>query len=109
MGALSKNQACDCLVRSHANKYLRAFEKAEISSKLACDKENSPLTDVGARAPMHQLEQLRKGCPDGVDPREKEMHLGNESFFTTFKMSRLEFRALAKWKQAQLKKAAGLF
>ncbi|KAK9831730.1 hypothetical protein WJX74_007512 [Apatococcus lobatus] len=57
------------------------------------------------------LQELQEGVvwPPGVDPSLREVYLRDDDFSSTFHMSRSEFKGLAKWKQIQLKKRAGLF
>ncbi|XP_039279258.1 villin-1 isoform X2 [Nilaparvata lugens] len=47
--------------------------------------------------------------PDGVDPLHKELHLSHPDFVTAFGMKYEDFAQLPKWRQENLKKAAGLF
>ena len=47
--------------------------------------------------------------PPEVDPSKKELYLSDTDFQNQFKMERKVFETLAKWKQVNLKKAAGLF
>ena len=40
---------------------------------------------------MYDLSTLKKGCPDKVNPKQKEDHLSNEDFIATFGMNRAAF------------------
>ena len=46
---------------------------------------------------------------DGIDVTCKEAYLSDEDFQAIFKTDRSAFEKLPKWKQADLKKKAGLF
>ncbi|KAH8052956.1 hypothetical protein JL721_10776 [Aureococcus anophagefferens] len=48
-------------------------------------------------------------APPGVDPSRRELHLDAAAFAAAFGMDLAAFEALPKWKQAQLKRARGLF
>ena len=54
-------------------------------------------------------EQLKAGLPGGVDPAKKEQYLSDADFEKIMKSPRSEFNEMKPWKQAQLKKAAGLY
>uniref|UniRef100_A0A1A7YXZ0 HP domain-containing protein n=1 Tax=Iconisemion striatum TaxID=60296 RepID=A0A1A7YXZ0_9TELE len=59
---------------------------------------------------QYSIEELtRKPLPEGVDPQRLEEYLSDEDFKTLFDMSRVEFNAMANWKQQNLKKSKGLF
>lgn len=47
--------------------------------------------------------------PESVDPLHKELHLSHPDFITAFGMKYEDFAQLPKWRQENLKKAAGLF
>ena len=48
-------------------------------------------------------------APPGVDPSRRELHLDAAAFAAAFGTDLAAFEALPKWKQAQLKRARGLF
>jgi hypothetical protein len=52
--------------------------------------------------------ELQAGRPD-VDPTKKEAYLSDADFEKFMKSPRAEFNAMKGWKQAQVKKAAGLY
>uniref|UniRef100_A0A8C5VZS3 Supervillin n=1 Tax=Microcebus murinus TaxID=30608 RepID=A0A8C5VZS3_MICMU len=52
---------------------------------------------------------LARPLPEGVDPLKLEIYLTDDDFECALDMTRDEFGALPGWKQANLKKAAGLF
>ncbi|XP_075213446.1 villin like protein quail isoform X2 [Lycorma delicatula] len=47
--------------------------------------------------------------PSGVDPLHKELYLSHDDFISAFGMKYSDFSILPKWRQENLKKAAGLF
>ena len=53
--------------------------------------------------------QLKAGDVDGVDPSCKEAYLSDAEFEKVLKVPRAQFAGYKPWKQAQLKKATGLF
>ncbi|XP_034050636.1 supervillin [Thalassophryne amazonica] len=56
------------------------------------------------------IEELtRKPLPEGVDPLRLEDYLSDQDFKRLLEMTRVEFNALPKWKQKNLKKSKGLF
>nr|XP_015832064.2 supervillin isoform X1 [Nothobranchius furzeri] len=59
---------------------------------------------------QYSIEELtRKPLPEGVDPQRLEDYLSDDDFKTLFDVSRVEFNAMANWKQQNLKKSKGLF
>jgi len=67
-------------------------------------------TNVAPPRPgAYSLDDLKNALPAGVDPTQKEEYLDDATFSSVFKMDRVAFRALAKWKRDDLKKKAGLF
>ncbi|KAG8138839.1 hypothetical protein E2320_001708 [Naja naja] len=52
---------------------------------------------------------LARPLPEGVDPLNLEIYLSNEDFEAALQLTREEYNALPSWKQANLKKAKGLF
>lgn len=70
----------------------------------------APTANVAPPKPgAFSLDDLKGGVPAGVDPTLKEEYLDDATFNSVFKMDRVAFRALAKWKRDDLKKKAGLF
>ncbi|XP_033113783.1 advillin-like isoform X1 [Anneissia japonica] len=66
--------------------------------------------DDPSTLPNYSLAQLKLDeLPDGVDPTKKELYLSEEDFKTHFGMEYEKFKAIPKWKQANLKKKAGIF
>ena len=55
------------------------------------------------------IDELRKGCPNGVNPASKEQHLSDDDFKTIFGMEKAAFNELKDWKRKDLKKKHGLF
>lgn len=55
------------------------------------------------------LESLQAGCPEGVNPAEKEQALRDDIFKEVFGKTKAEFAAFPKWKQQQAKKDHNLF
>ena len=60
-------------------------------------------------AKTFSYEELKGGVPAGVDPTKKEQYLSDADFEKIMKSPRSEFNEMKAWKQAQLKKAAGLY
>lgn len=56
-----------------------------------------------------ELEELRKGIPEGVNPAGKEQYLRPEVFEEVFGMTLSAFMELKDWKRKNLKKDKGLF
>ena len=54
-------------------------------------------------------EQLRAGCPDGVERTRKEEYLDAESFAAEFGCTTEEFAAMPAWRQQAAKKRVGLY
>lgn len=52
---------------------------------------------------------LKSGCPEGVDPTQKEQYLTEDVFQSLFGMSKAAFMQQVKWKRDQKKKTLGLF
>ena len=50
-----------------------------------------------AAGSVYTLEQLRKGCPEGVKASEKEQHLTDAEFKIAFGMSKDEFNLLPNY------------
>ena len=57
----------------------------------------------------HSLQMLQQGTPSGVDPAHKEDFLADEDFEKALGSPRATFKTFKPWKQAELKKATGLF
>jgi len=55
------------------------------------------------------LEELKNGCPAGVDAAHKQNHLNDADFQIAFGMAKGDFEKLPGWKQNDAKKKAGLF
>ncbi|KAI8914721.1 hypothetical protein DFJ77DRAFT_548748 [Powellomyces hirtus] len=66
------------------------------------------LEKFSATYPLETLTQ-RDTLPFGVDPAHVEHHLSLADFLTLFKVPPSTFRDLPGWKQAELKRKAGLF
>jgi hypothetical protein len=58
--------------------------------------------DAGGGA-TYTLEQLTGGCPDGVNPEEKELYLSDAEFKAVFKVDKATFEKLPKWKRVQVR------
>jgi len=57
----------------------------------------------------HSLDALKKGTPEGVNPRRKEYYLSDDDFQATLGMDVAAWEGLKEWKRKQLKKNVGLF
>ncbi|KAE9554411.1 hypothetical protein FO519_002403 [Halicephalobus sp. NKZ332] len=87
----------------------REFEEVQIE-----DFEPQKPRELGElleeRTRPRTLEEVReRRLPLGCDTKKLERFLSDEDFEKVFKMSRIEFYALPKWKQTNLKKEAKLF
>jgi hypothetical protein len=81
----------------------------QCSGYQACS-DPSPASAVPlAPATTYTYEELKTGCPDGVESSAKENALSEAEFTEVFNMSKGEFYAMAVWKQQSAKKKAGLF
>ena len=58
---------------------------------------------VEAGGATYTLEQLTGGCPDGVNPDEKELYLSDAEFEVVFKVDKATFEKLPKWKRVQVR------
>ena len=52
---------------------------------------------------------LQKGCPDGVDPKAKELALDESEFEKALGHTKEQFFKLPKWKQNSAKRKAKIF
>ncbi|XP_037535559.1 advillin [Nematolebias whitei] len=59
--------------------------------------------------PDELINKQSSELPEGVNPREKEKHLGDADFLCVFGISKDDFVSLPQWKQLKLKKEKGLF
>jgi len=57
----------------------------------------------------HSLDALKKGTPEGVNPRRKEYYLSDDDFQATLGMDVTAWEGLKEWKRKQLKKNVGIF
>jgi DNA repair exonuclease SbcCD ATPase subunit len=58
---------------------------------------------------LYSWEVLKEGCPQGVDPKHKELALQPEQFKEALGVEKEDWAGMPKWKKQQQKKAAGLF
>lgn len=58
---------------------------------------------------QYSLAELQAGTPSGVEAAKKEAHLADGEFKSALGVDRDAFYKLAGWKQAELKKKAGIF
>lgn len=65
--------------------------------------------DIGFAKGHYPYEDLKANKIANVDPSRKESYLNDAEFQAVFKMGRVEFDKLPKWKKDQTKKAVGLF
>ena len=91
--------------------YTAALMRIEAEKKAAFEekwgkKEEVKYADTSYK---HDVEALRAGIPEGVDPKRKQDYLSDAQFEEVFGMNRDAFNALKEWKQKDLKKAKGLF
>lgn len=82
-----------------------AAAKAKVKKPL----EKVTADSIGFAKGTFPYEDLKANKVPDIDPSNKQDYLSDADFQTVFKMSKDEFNKLAKWKQANAKKAAGLF
>ncbi|GMI19804.1 hypothetical protein TeGR_g13001, partial [Tetraparma gracilis] len=58
---------------------------------------------------LYSWEVLKEGCPQGVDPKHKELALQPEQFKEALGVEKEDWAGMPEWKKQQQKKAAGLF
>lgn len=76
--------------------------------------ETVPAASLSATAVVksgnsYSYDELKAGIPEGVDATKKEEYLDEQTFTELFKMDRVSFNALPKWKRDSSKKNLGLF
>ena len=65
-----------------------ADAKAKAAEEKWGKKEEVKYSDAGDSGTTYELEILRAGIPDGVDPTKKEQYLANDVFESTFGMNK---------------------
>lgn len=55
------------------------------------------------------VDDLTKGCPEGVDPKNKELYLSDADFKTLMGCTKAEWEATPGWKKTAAKKKAAIF
>ena len=65
-----------------------ADAKAKAAEEKWGKKEEVKYSDAGESGTTYELEILRAGIPDGVDPTKKEQYLANDVFESTFGMNK---------------------
>ena len=89
--------------------------KGEIIPSNICDSTSIQTINDGENPKKidgyFTFSQLLQGViwPPNIDPTKREQLLSDTEFYSVFGMSKLEFRALDKFKQIQLKKEKKLF
>jgi len=100
--------------------------EAKLAAALAANPPEEEPVDVSEPAPAAKAEsfeepggnytlnydELKKPVeqlPKGIDPSKKEQYLSDAEFAKVLGSPRGVFAAMKPWKQAQIKKAAGLF
>lgn len=58
---------------------------------------------------LYSWEVLKEGCPQGVDPKHKELALRPEEYKQALGVEKQDWAGMAEWKKQRQKKAAGLF
>ena len=66
--------------------------------------KDKPSDALGSVEVVCSLAQLQAGVPPGVDPKKKELALGDAEFESTFGMDKAAFKKLPMWHQKKLKK-----
>lgn len=87
----------------------RAHAEEEVRPPADSPVKSAPEPCAPEPDTVFPVDTLRSGVPEGVDPRKKEDYLSNADFQLHLGMTRADFSGLAKWKQEQAKKRAGLF
>ena len=100
---------------------LRRASPISRSPRLALPPAPAPSASYEAPgSKTFSYDELKGGIPTGVDPAKKEQYLSDADFEKIMKSPRGEFNEIWKqtqvkawnekaWKQAQVKKAAGLY
>eukprot|EP01052_Picozoa_sp_SAG31_P039888 SAG31_NODE_5636_length_2411_cov_2.188149_2_plen_184_part_00 len=65
--------------------------------------------DMSNEDGKYSLEDLQTGCPEGVNPKAKEIFLREADYVKAFGINRDQFQKLAGWKKTQLRKKAKIF
>ena len=92
--------------------YAAAMAKLEAEKAASAQAKWGTQTSKDFSDPTKQkfdIEVLRKGCPEGVQPDKKESYLSDEQFQEVFGCNQEAFEQLKPWKQKDIKKAKGLF
>jgi hypothetical protein len=65
---------------------------------------------TSGKEPVVDYDRLKVNpVPEGVDAKNKELHLSDAQFVQFLKMSRDQWAALPQWKKLRIKKEVGLF
>ena len=86
-----------------------ANSPSSVSIHSAARAETTPSPMVAAASGGFSLSDLQSGCPEGVDPANKEKFLSDADFQSVFGMDKAAWDKFPKWKRTAKKKAAGLF
>jgi len=97
--------------------YTKRMLEIEAAKKKAAEEKWGNKEEVKYEEPPSQdnegtffsIDELKKGCPQGVNPAKKEQHLSPEDFQTVFGMDKDTFMKKKDWQRKDLKKAKGLF
>lgn len=101
----------------YSSKWLELDPYAALMASIEAEKKKMAEAKWGKKETVYMqagsqifdLETLRKGIPEGVDPTKKEQHLSDEVFLQVFGMDKASFNALKDWKKKDMKKQKGLF
>ena len=82
---------------------------AEVPKPIPAQVAAQPASAPPSNGLFFNIEELRKGCPEGVDPTRKQDFLSDSDFKSVFGMTKAEFNNLKPFKQKDVKKSKGLF
>jgi len=101
------------LAEERKKKEAEGAEAAAADAKAAADKkaaedEKAAKADA-VKGSTFSLEALQGGCPEGVDPGNKELFLDDDKFLELFGCDKAKWGSTAGWKKSSQKKKHGLF
>ncbi|GMR59128.1 hypothetical protein PMAYCL1PPCAC_29323, partial [Pristionchus mayeri] len=83
--------------------------KRQLTTSEGAVSVKEALSKYDKKYPVEVLRKLSDELPDGIDAVHKEKHLTDEDFVNVFSMTRSAFEKLSPWKQADCKRAVGLY
>ena len=111
------NQRRAKLLHDNFINYMKAVKQGNVHGYVTDENLDETDNDAGNKMrddqvliyPLSKLKTTNKNLPKGVKRRNLEVHLSEEDFHLTFKMSRKAFYDLPLWKRNILKKLNYLF